>query len=200
MAVDITVTLSNSQAATRQRRKQLTAQLAKIETQEGNLIDLAADGLSSASKIRRRLAELDEQKKRIERDLAPVEADLSAGAAYLRATVRLLHNIGALYQRVNDLDRRLLNHAIFDRFYIDERGSSGVLKPPFAELSALDQRAAPVPEKQHTPSFRRTCDRLLADTRGSLADLLNQVLYDRGSGKAAMVEVRGIEPLASTVR
>jgi site-specific DNA recombinase len=201
LEASITDTLTDTRSATRERRQQLARQLAKIEVQENNLLDLAADGLSSAGKIRSRLAELDEQKGRVSRDLAPVEADLSAAAAYLRTTVQLLHNLGALYPSVSDLHRRIFNQAIFERFYVDADGGSGILKSPFAELASLNAGEQPEPaEQQCTLSRRRACIRPPANTRGSLADLLNRIVYVDGSGKPAMVEVRGIEPLASTVR
>ncbi len=115
--------------------------------------------------------------------------------------MRLLHDIGRLYRAISDLDRRLLNQAIFDKLYVqDEIIAHDMLRSPFDELVTVHRHVTVPQPETRTPSREgRASVQALASDHGSKANLLAMAL-GHGSDKAAMVELRGIEPLASTVR
>lgn len=194
--------LGDQQSATKQRHADLSRQLAKLDTQEENLLDLAAAGSAAASKIQKRLHDIALQRERIRLELEPVTADLTQAATFLASAISLLEELGPLYQRVGDFDRRQLNQAVFERFYIDEGTATSVLQPPFAELVEVSRPVAQEPDTE-TPSQARADHRKASSGVGemSLADLLNRAVYeDGGSGRPAMVGLEGFEPSASTSR
>ena len=74
----IAETLDETHGASLIRRRQLEQQLAKLDQQESNLLDLAADGTSAAAKVRARLHDIDRKRACLQADLAPAEIDSPA--------------------------------------------------------------------------------------------------------------------------
>ncbi len=192
-------TLFDAQRSTNLLRTQLRKELANLEVQEENLLDLAAEGALAKTKIRQRLNDIEQKRHRINLQLDDVSADLSVGSELLEAALQLMEDPATLYRRVSDQDRRLLNQAIFEKLYVDnDTITDDELKEPFAELVATHQAGSrsglwnPSSRAKTTSSRPEAC---YWNESGTKAALLTAALSGDGSGKAAMVELRGIEPL-----
>ena len=219
-------TLSDQDEAQRLLKKQLDAQLQTLETQEENLLDLAADGTVSSGKIKMRLRKIDDERKRLTAQRDDVALDLTAGARYLDAQLKLLENPYDLYVDTTDEIRRRLNQALFGAIYIiddDVAGSS--LTPPNDELLAaeaafqsalinLDQEAIrrhylrafaighgafPAKHKETARESGLFADNSTVATT-AWASLFHGSALDAVSSKPLMVEPRGIEPLTSCLQ
>lgn len=125
-------------------------------------------------------------------------ADL-AHISHDHPALRLLEDPRALYDRSSDEGRRLLNQAIFDRLYIDiDEVTDDQLRPPFIELVSQSCPTATASSQDGQSKKGPQTDGPRA--WGTRADLLATALNGGGSSRTAMVEVRGIEPLASSMR
>lgn len=198
--------LADRERATKLLEQQLRGQLAKLDLQEEDLLDLAADGETAPAKVRQRLHRIGEQRQRLSRELANIDTQLDAGVAVLEGSLELLDDIQALYRLTTDEGRRLLNQAIFEKLYVGPEGIEGdEIKPPFREIITV-QRAG-----EATPTFglvqRKQEATEVASWEGEnrCSVLLGHALSDDGSSKAVMVELGGIEPpsverLASALR
>lgn len=62
-----------------------------------NLIELVADGGMASVKAAARIREIEEEKRKVEVELANVTDDLTEGATYIRGWVELLANPYELY-------------------------------------------------------------------------------------------------------
>ncbi len=214
----LSVTLADVETATRLRHQQLKTELARLDVEEDNLLDLSARGGSESSnaKIRRRLNALDEKRRALQKELDTAVVDLSNGAKLVEYGARLLSNVAALYRKCNDEQRTLLNQAIFDRIYIDEDRIVRVeYSEPFDELvqakiawersraaqGAGDAAGAPeVPEDGH--EHKRTRFRAFCPEPGSTRSskgILAHLFVGEGSPNSLMVELQGLEPWASSM-
>jgi site-specific DNA recombinase len=123
--------VTDTQHSTVLRRDQLTKELASLDVQEENLLDLAAEGMTAKNKITIRLNDIEQKRQRIREQLGEVEADLTVGVELLEAALQLLSDPGRLYRQVSDLDRRLLNQAIFEKLYVENDTIKGdVIREP----------------------------------------------------------------------
>ncbi len=202
---NVTATLDDTNASARLLHEQLTAELAKIDVQEENLLDLAADASLATDKIRTRLTRLQNQRHGIQKRLKATDDGMEQGAAVLLSQLDLLAHPQALYQRVPDQGRRLLNQAMFDELLID-RGDD-------LETKVVDQTytepvrglmASARAFRQHAAATSLAYDnRPTANGEpaiwGTLAGLLDPVSLDGGSSRTAMVELRGFEPLTPSM-
>ena len=135
-------TLADERQSGDLRRQQLTEQLARLERQEENLLDLVADGTLRPTKVRSRLASMKEKRDKIKGELGGITINLATGAAMLEAALDLLANPQELYRRSGAEQRRLLNQAIFDRLYVfDEEITEATYHTPFDELLAARDAA-----------------------------------------------------------
>ena len=207
--------LSDTEAAQRLLRKQLEDQLLNLDTKEENLLDLASDGTLPQGKIRARLADIGRQSEKLRTELTTVADDLSEGAEFLQANLRLLEDPHALYMGASDEIRRKLNQAIFKHIFVaNEEVVGDEINSPLAELLAvqhgfraqeaglnkndsLDQAIAEL-MRHSAPTTRAT------PKGGSCAvtveDLLTGIDADGDSSKPSMVDPRGFEPLTSSMR
>jgi site-specific DNA recombinase len=194
-------TLADTQHATHLLRTQLRQQLAKLDVQEENLLDLAADGTTAKTKIRQRLHDIEGRRANLTSELEKVDTDLSVGAELLDAALQLMENPGTLYRRVSDQDRRLFNQAIFEKLYIGNDTITGdELREPFTELVTVHRTHQPRSRRRHpsrATASRSESNACYRTTTGTKADLLAAALAGDGLSKAATVELRGIEPLTS---
>ena len=174
---------------------QTRRELAKLEVQENNLLDLAADGTLPSAKIRARLREISSRREALQASHADSNERLAAGAEAVLETVELLSSAEELYRRAPDSGRRLLNQAVFERIYIDvEAVVDDRVRAPFGEFVALGRQVmdltggshpAPKPESKNPPPEGWDLDSLLA----SLSDPAWI-----GSNKALVVREEGLEP------
>lgn len=123
-------TIADRDQATKLLHKQLTTQLGKLDVQEENLLDLAADGDLPQAKIRRRLHRIQGQRQTLTEQLQDVGTNLDAGAALLEAALDLLEHPQELYRQITDHGRRMLNQALFDKLYIEGGEVTAHTPPP----------------------------------------------------------------------
>lgn len=69
--------------------KHITAELARLDKREENLLDLAEDGQLTSGKVNR-LNKIRKQRSRLEEKRAEVDSQLEVGAAFLNAVLDLL--------------------------------------------------------------------------------------------------------------
>jgi site-specific DNA recombinase len=188
-------TLSDRTLANRLARQQLTGQLATLDKQEENLLDLAGDADIPKDKLRTRLRRIQAQRTRVEEQLERTDDRLEVAASLLEAALDLLNDPRELYRRSGPKYRRLLNQAVFKRLYIDHNEvTDHCLNEPFAELHEAQTRMT---GKKLALDPRRRANSVVGHTK---ADLLVTALSGGGSSKTAMVEVMGLEPTTSTLR
>ncbi len=166
----------------------------RLDRQEENLIDLAADGNLPTAKVKQRLGIILRQKTKLSQQLAESTERLAVGAALIEDALLVLSNPQGLYERMSPEQRQLMNLAIFEKLYIFDDGiTDAVFKPPFDDLMPVrDAAEAAVGLDKESPA---------ADTAGDSSGLrtgpLATALFGDGSNKRVMVEVRGFEPLTS---
>jgi site-specific DNA recombinase len=188
-------TLTDEERSSRLLADQYIVEIKALEMHEENLLDLAAQGEMPKDKIRERLAKIAARRNEVADSIATSSRDLSTGAQVIRGALHLLEDPAALYRQSNDAGKRALNQAIFERLYVyDSRVTDDVLAGPFAELLYTRRRDVSYRNRSRTP--RTTKDALMGVQSRSVnkAGLLARALSGRGSSKAAMVEVPGIEP------
>ena len=200
---NVQATLTETTASARLLCEQLTTQLAKIDRQEENLLDLAADASLATDKVRSRLTQLQAQRKEIKARLTDGDERLAQGAAVLEAQLDLLQHPQALYRRLNDHGRRLLNQAMFEELLVDREDLTvQVVGQTYTEPVCDLMLAAKAYRASTTSDWAPNNSRLTANgepARGTLAALLSPVSLDRGSSRTAMVGNKGLEPLTPSV-
>lgn len=206
--------LADDQASTRLIRNQVKAQLARLDVQEENLLDLAADGDLPKAKISQRLRDIEEQRQTLQASEQQATSELAAGAKLIGAVLALLRDPGELYRRSTDEGRRLLNQALFVRLRVEvgeEVEVEGELREPFssfvevgrdakrrrglspsmqAELEAAWNAQRPAGAERHGHRGRPKCQ----------IRALRTIVLDDCSSRGHVVEVMGFEPTASSMR
>ena len=181
-------TLEDQPRAAKLMREQISTRIAKLDAQESNLIDLAADGSLPKVKIRERLHRIASERVKLERELEDCDDQLEIGAALIDAALRLLDDPETLYRESGPNFRRTLNQAIFEKLYIDQGGvTDTVMREPFAELKAAEIAYAADPNLGR----RR---RPIPEPTASTTDLLIAALAGKGSSRSLMVRAGGLEP------
>jgi site-specific DNA recombinase len=195
--------LSDRQSATDLRRKQLRTELARLEVQEENLLDLAAESPTARQKVRQRLNDIEIKRAKLNEEVNQAVADLTAGAELLEAVLKVMGDSGRIYPLLATQDKRLFIQALFTKLYVDENGiTDEQIREPIAEIVEASRLATPILREQHrrrgkaNESKQPACSR---STNSTLANLLAMSLAGHGSSKDAMVELRGIEPLTSSM-
>jgi hypothetical protein len=128
---------------------------------------------------------------------------LETGAALIRGALDLLDNPQELYRQTTDAVRRQLNQVFFNRLYLDtDEVTDDRLALPFSDF--LYQRSPKIRSVIHTRVHSvGTQNSAYLGAAGGIsagAALLGRISLDRGSSKAAMVELRGLEPLTFSLR
>jgi site-specific DNA recombinase len=189
-----TTVAAESQSA-RLLRKELSKQLAKLDRQEENLLDLAADEGLPQAKLRERLRRIRRKRESLERGLADSEKSLAVGVQLYEAALSLLTDPYELYRQAGPNQRRLLNQALFEKLYIDDgRVTAEELAEPFREL--VQAQRAVLSDQDDTASGWDTP----ATGRESETDLFVAAIFGGGSNSPFLVEVMGLEPTTSTLR
>ncbi len=118
---DLHEVLHEADTSQRLLHDQLTQELARVDRQEENLIDLAASAAdtSNNARIRTRLTELQNRRTELQHRLNDTDNRLQQGADVLTAQLDLLQRPDELYRRLNDNGKRQLNQAIFEELLID---------------------------------------------------------------------------------
>ncbi len=203
---EVTAVLTDHQSTTRLLHQQTTTHLARLDRQEENLLDLAADGDMPKTKVKERLRRIASERAQLEQRLATTDTDLAAGAARLEDALQLLEHPDQLYQQLTPDQRRTLTQAIFTKLYIHhDQITDDQITPHLqglVELTRTVDHDAPseLTDPQHAPTSRGrrqiTCHRPL---RSPDAQLLAAALASEGSSSSHLVGAEGLEPPTSAL-
>ena len=178
----------------------LRKQLAELDRQEDRYLDLLGDPDWPQAKLKSRLRNIRDSKRRITQQLEQTTDSLDAGRAILATALDLLDRPRDLYDTATDHARKLLNKAIFTRLYLDTNDpghhpavTTNNLNEPFASLIHATRTTNPTQEPKST-------EKAPHGTTTRLSGLLASALTGQSASKAAMVELRGIEPLTFSMR
>ena len=198
-------TMADQLQLTREVHEALTKQLAKLDVREERLIDLAADGVLSRTKIQQRSNAIQLERRRIQSSMADTTAELALGAERLRSCLKLVTEPADMYEHAPDSGRRQLNRTFYQRFYLDDLESQAqitvtkdVLNPPFEEIRDAIQTYL---GRRDTPRdlIRVTTDKIpdltAGDSENYRTPLLADIFSVSGSSNRVLVEPRGLEPL-----
>ena len=170
--------------ATRLLNKQLRIEIERLDTQEENLIDLAADGRLAVDKVKRRLADVQRKRDLVTERLGESDERLEVGVRLIEDALRLLADPQTLYRMLSPDQRRRMNLAIIEKLYVHEDEVDGaIFRPPFDELLAA-RDAVQVYQRDRSDAPVASDDRLSASG-------LAQVLLGDGSNKGVMVDLMG---------
>ena len=219
-------TVGDADEAQRLLKKQLDSQLAALDVQEVNLLDLAADGTVASAKIKARLRKIGQERERLVTQRDAVTVDLTAGARFLDAQLSLLENPHELYKDTTDEVRRRLNQAVFGAIYITDEDVIGsrltaphgelfaaeaayqaatlgldqdAIRRHFAAAFALGQGTIPTKDKETAPKGGLFADYSTVATT-AWSSLFTASAAGAVSSKPHMVDLRGIEPLTFSLR
>jgi hypothetical protein len=168
--------------------KHLKSELARLDKQEENLIDLAAEGGMAVAKVKMRLADIQHERARIDERMNDGVERLAVAAHLVDQALRLLDNPQQLYLSLSPEQRRYMNDAIFEKLYVhDGEISDACLRPPFDDLiRARDE----IQNYDVSASEGKKKGRPDVSQLGPLAALY----FAGGSSKGPMVEAKGLEP------
>lgn len=192
--------LADQKQVQNELRSQLNTRLAQLSTKADNLVDLVAEGGTVAAKAVARIREIEEQKRAVEQQLGTIQDDLAEGVAQIRGWIELLRDPHELYLNASDEMRRRLNQAIFRRLWVIDldRVDADLSEP--AQLLLEAQMAwqaaqfeqAPMQSPRPPTAGGESADEALVSTHS---------MHDgNGSSKPRLVDLRGFEPLTSSLR
>ena len=174
MAVRTTLheTLADQTKSAKLLRDQLKSRIAKLDLQEENLYDLAAEHDGPKDRLRSRLSKITAERYRLQEALEASDDTLEVGAATIEAALTLLDNPYHLYRRSSEKFRRLINQALFDKlFIIEDEVVDHEFREPFAELVEAQIRIGQT-ERETGVGRRRRADQPVHVTETKNADLL----------------------------
>jgi site-specific DNA recombinase len=193
--------LDERQKAEKTLARQLKAELRKLDKQEENLIDLAAEGGMAVAKVRQRLAEIKRKRDLAASRLNGQIEQLEVGVRLIEGALQLLSNAADMYLRMPPEGRQKMNQAVFEKIYVfDGKVTAIVFNPPFGDLLGAQEVG------KHSPTYERRAFLPVFDWSLSqagpenLSEPLAEVLFGDGLSKKVMVEVNGLEPSTSTLR
>jgi site-specific DNA recombinase len=203
-------TMADQLQLTREVHESLAKQLGKLDVREERLIDLAADGVLSRTKIQQRSNAIQLERRRIQSSMADTTAELALGAERLRSCLKLVTEPADMYEHAPDPGRRQLNRTFYQRFYLDDLKSQAqitvtkyVLNPPFEEIRNASQTYL-VRRDAPKDLSRVTTDKFPDLTAGESENYRTLLLADifsvSGSSNRVLVELRGLEPLTPSLR
>ncbi len=197
--------IADSERLTRELDSRLRSQLAKLDAREERLIDLAADGVLSRSKIQERSNSIRVERTRIQAALADTSAELTLGAERLNECLDLVADPAQLYENAPDSVRRQLNQALFEKFLIDDGGNfvaviEDVLRAPFEEIRTAERVYHLANRSASVTPISKNQKAAPADGSGESVAVLADIYPVGVSSKRVMVELRGFEPLTPSLR
>jgi site-specific DNA recombinase len=195
-------TLADEERSVHLMHEHLTKRMAELEAKEENLLDLVEDGGAVAAKVRVRLVAIGEERDRVKSQLAAQGPLLEAGAAVIEAALDLLDDPQELYRQTTDPVRRQLNEVFFDKLYLDaDDVINDQLAAPFNDFlypRSLNRRRV-IHTRVHKTGTKNSATWDAAGGISAGAALLQRIARGEGLSKAAMVELRGLEPLTSSM-
>ena len=177
----------------REWKNQLEVRRNELDAKAANLVELVADGGMAVELAKQRLRQIEMDRADIDTQLATVVQDLSAGVEYLKGWLELLRDPHTLYARASNEMRRRLNQAIFVRIFIADEGRVA---------SELSEPARLLLEAQSRWQSMHSGDGIAAGDTTTIAGPQEQTTTDEVDGwsKDYLVDLRGIEPLTSSLR
>jgi hypothetical protein len=107
----------------------------------------------------------------------------------------------ALYSRRDDDRRRKMNQVVYKKLYVVGRRITMMeLNEPFDALIQAQNALNPSSGQTEATYFRTAQNYCRIRVEGAARESLTALLLDHGLNKALMVEVKGFEPSASTLR
>jgi site-specific DNA recombinase len=193
----LAATLADEEHSVRLVHEHLTKRLTELDVKEDNLLDLVEASGAVAAKVRDRLMAIVEERARVKEELAAQGKLLEAGAAVIEAALDLLDDPQELYRQTTDPVRRQLNEVFFDRLYLDAGDVvDDRLAEPFNDFlypRSLNRRRV-IHRRGHRVGTKNDAAWDAGRGISAGAALLQRISHGEGLSKAAMVELRGLEP------
>ena len=208
-------TLADDQTSTRELHTRLQRHLKELDDKEERLIDLAADGMLNQDRIKSRLRSLQADRASTQASLGSTSAELATGAKLLNDALDLVADPYQMYLRAASVPaaRRSMNQTFYQSFHLDQVGvTADVKNPPFDDFDngaqvfrqlkarSSDNQSNASPPTETTKKDPRITDVLDHLRQSSSEPTLAGVLSVQSSSTDSLVELRGIEPLTSSMR
>ena len=194
-------TLADEERSVRLVHEHLTKRLTELDAKEENLLDLVEDGGSSGrqgacpTRGDRRGARPPQGRAGRPRAAA------RSGRGLIRGGTRPARRPAGAYRQTTDPVRRQLNQVFFDKLYLDaDEVTDDLLAEPFNDF--LYPQPEPAADGAHPRPQDTNDNGATWDAAGGIspgAALLERIARGEGSSKATMVELRGFEPLTSSM-
>ncbi|MGH9089846.1 MAG: recombinase family protein [Acidimicrobiales bacterium] len=192
-------TLNDDEQAVALAQQQFGKELARLETQEENLLNLVSDGETPTDKVKERLGTIRLQRERITQQLERAGGHLELGAELIEQALLVLSNPQKMYEQMGDDQRRLANLAIFEKLYVfDRQVSDATYQPPFDELLGARDEVLRRRKCDDHPRRRQGTNGKVPRPLGRSGDLVS-AFFDRGSITSVMVGTEGLEPSLKAV-
>ena len=179
--------LTVQQQGEREARARLAAHLKKLDVQESNLLDIAADGELAADSVKARLRSLAVQRRTLVDKLARSDEQIQRHADVVLAYLDLLERPHSFYVSASEPIKRRILEAFFSVLWIEDESHQVRAQGQVHEPIALIQEAAAEWAATHAKSASDTADAL--DSTPS-----NLYLKAICSSKTSLVGPEGLEP------
>jgi site-specific DNA recombinase len=180
--------LDEPQKATRILAKQLKTELDRLDKQEENLIELAAEGGMAVAKIHKRLGEVQRKRDQVSNRMDSQIEQLDVGVQLIEGALQLLRDPSDMYMQMTPEGRRKMNEAVFEKIYVyDGNVTEVVFKVPFGDLIRAQEilRSSPTYERKASlPVFDWNFSQAGSE---SLSEPLADILFGDGLSKGVMV-------------
>lgn len=193
-------TIGDDTKAVRSLRKQIEQQLARLDTQESNLIDLAADGMVASAKVKNRLLKIEREREQLRGRRESVAVEVHEGAALVEAVLDLLSKPLDFYLLSKPAKRKMINQALFEKIYIYRDASATTkLKFPAAEIVRAEREFVAARSGARSEN-ERAPDVLTTPGAETVEGHPNQDCYVTGLSKTSMVGLGRFELPTSSSR
>jgi len=152
--------LTVQQQGEREARYRLSAQLKKLDVQESNLLDIAADGEVAADTVKARLRSLAVQRRTLVDKLARSDQQIQRHADVVLAYLDLLERPYSFYVSASEPIKRRILEAFFSVLWIEDESDQVRAQGQVHEPIALIQAAAAEWAATHAKSASDTADAL----------------------------------------
>jgi Resolvase, N terminal domain/Recombinase len=173
--------------------------------QEDPYLDLLDDPAWPEAKLKQKLADIKVERTEIDRQLLDTRSRLATGRQFFLLALDLLKDPQACYRQAGSDLRRAMNKVIFTKLYLDDTHiDRDDLAPGFQEIIQADRGTPIVDSRQDgSDTGANATDHIQgadgADMAVNVPAARTAPLAGRGSSKADLVEVAGIEPASADV-
>jgi hypothetical protein len=131
-------------------RRDLTGRLRKLDANEENLLDLAADGLIRKDKLHARLLAIQAEQEQLRTALADIDGKLAYGQETLERAVQLLGDVQRAYSLASPSIKRQMNQLIFPELFVEDGAIrevqlSEIIRDVLTDVIGLDVRRTSLP-------------------------------------------------------